>query len=99
MDKTDTGGPAFPKLDSGKIGPRVNRRGKYPQFQKLSLQSIEGMTLLDWFAGLAMQAMVHAFMKRPDDGSDIDTAFEGIAIASYKQAEAMITEKRKREDG
>jgi len=44
-----------------------------------------GMTLRDWFAGMAMQGMIIGFMERT---GDIDE--ETIANVAYKQADAML---------
>ena len=76
----DNGGPAYP-MPSGPE-PRHNETTHYN----------EGMTLLDHFAGLAMQAMASFGTTE-----DIAKAAKEYAEASYTLAEAMIAEKRRLE--
>ena len=72
--KTDTGGPAFP------VPSYVNSNGE------TFSSNIQGMTLLDWFAGQAMKE----FLRTSSDCA-------WVASLSYEQAEAMIVEKCRRE--
>lgn len=53
--------------------------------------NMANMSLRDWFAGLAMQALIGTAW-----GQDDDISWEHIARAAYKQAGAMI-EKRNEE--
>jgi len=52
-----------------------------------------GMTLLDYFAGRAMQTVLQCHFKHNDEPN-----FGNVARWAYVQAEAMIAEKRRHED-
>jgi hypothetical protein len=68
------GGPAFPVV--------CNDLSKY--------QLVEpGMSLRDWFAGMAMQAFLSEY------GSDEKEEDQQIAEVVYKLADAMIAERNK----
>jgi hypothetical protein len=71
---TDTGGPAFPTKN-------------YAAIQPLAEGYSEGMSLRDWFAGLAMQA----YLTAPDTG----WKFDEVAGAAYEMADAMLKERSK----
>ncbi len=77
----DTGGPAFP------YGREWNR-----DRSEISRWEENGMTMLDYFAGLAMQAFLHHIS--PSNSLCGDGA---LARTAYTVAEAMIAEKRRRE--
>ena len=71
--QTDTGGPAYP-TDS--------------QHQPANhILHMEGMTLLDWFAGQTLIAI---------NSGDFQSCSD-IAVEAYGIASAMIAEKRRRE--
>ena len=80
--KHDTGGPDYP-MPSGPE-PRVNATTHYN----------EGITLLDYFAGLSMQAIISRASVEALDRNKRD-----IAAGAFLIAEAMIAEKRRREGG
>ena len=72
MNMINDGGPAFPVWElNGKDQPEMTGFG---------------MTLRDWFAGLAMQgllaAQIHGFTDRPANGP--------FASMSYEMADAML---------
>lgn len=70
---TDTGGPAFPQVDlKDSYGMLVPDR-----------QS--GMTLRDYFAAKAMQAILN----------DAEIFWEGAAPLAYQYADAMLKERSK----
>ena len=69
---TDTGGPAFPTKN-------------YAAIQPLAEGYSEGMTLRDWFAGLAMQGLCAGNSTNPQQ----------IAQAAYIVANAMLKERNK----
>jgi len=48
------------------------------------------MTLRDWLAGMAMQGI----MASPI--TDADVTFEAVARDAYRQADAMLAEREKR---
>jgi len=75
MTTKDDGGPAFPQndLSSYGMGPAETGNG--------------GMTLRDWFAGQAMQAVITG--RWAHDTAGIPSEAE-IAADAYLQADAMI---------
>ena len=83
---TNTGGPAFPTQEM----PQPEKQdGTWDQdWQPLQ----EGMTLLDWFAGQAMQGML-SFYGNEDERAN----YPDLAALSYAAAEEMIAEKQRRE--
>jgi len=85
MSKTDTGGPAFPSEGEG--------HGDSNYWDM-------GMTLLDYFAGQAMQGELASQEFAPDGGyyyaNDKSNRYN-LAEKCYNIAEAMIAEKRRRE--
>lgn len=78
-----------------------------PAFPNITPDMIEwcrpGMTLLDYFAGLAMQSMVAGEGARQvaerDDRYDETNWDYIVASNAYVMAEAMLREKRRREKG
>jgi len=91
----DTGGPAFPLIlqerdEEGRISPVIQG----------------GMTLLDYFAGKAMQAIyisgdhkkiMDNYTPEEPKPTKRDCNQHEVAAWSYKIAEDMIAEKRRRE--
>ena len=75
-DKHDDGGPAYP-LSEDAISHRCR------DF------NMQGMTLLDYFAGQALAGL----LANPEK----DYAYADAADLAYRQADAMIAEKRRRE--
>lgn len=73
MTKTDNGGAAYPAMFEG-----GNNNGETPYFEK-------GMTLRDYFAGQAMQAVI---------STGADNTVEHIATVSYMAADAMIAARK-----
>jgi hypothetical protein len=71
---TNDGGPAFPQDLQG-------RRGDDPQYQ--------GMTLRDYFAGQALQAVAH-------NPHDYFTGEQSMSIYCYRMADAMIKAREER---
>lgn len=78
----DTGGAAFPSHD-----PQGMERwaGLNP-----ASRHEDGMTLLDHFAGLSMQAHRH---------ENLDAKAEDVSKWAYDDAAAMLTERARRTDG
>lgn len=72
-----TGGPAFPTDNAHQTGPHSYHA--------------EGMTLRDWFAGMAMQGFlatqIHGFTDSPAKGPFANMAYE-MADAMLNQREA-----------
>jgi len=80
----DNGGYAYPRrLPDIKLPPDEAYE---------SVKNHAGKTLLDDFAGLAMQSMLRYFVQ-----TESTLTFEDMAKTSYNAAEAMVKEKRKRE--
>ena len=77
MNNTYTGGPAFP-LHS-EVRPSMDTEWC-------------GMTLRDWFAGMAMQGLI-ASPRGPINGQDATDKW--YAEAAYMVADAMIQERSK----
>ena len=71
---TDTGGPAFPTKN-------------YAAIQPLAEGYSEGMSLRDWFAGMAMQSLILAAKT----SQDVDLLSKG----AYQMADAMLKERNK----
>lgn len=72
------GGPAFPCIDSDEHGQ--------PYYTNL------GMSLLDWFAGMAMQGEI-AGLGENDNWAPY---MSSIAERSYHMASAMLAERERR---
>lgn len=91
--KIDDGGPAFPHLQKTVSPHTGDHRWEITE-------SYPGMTLRDWFAGQAMQALVSdpEWREQWVQGS-WSAAHGNAAEIAYQYAEAMIAEKRKREEG
>ncbi len=79
--KTDTGGPAYPKIEKG----RVNSSGHGPHVKTLSFEGVDGMTLLDAAALAAFPEKLRCFHN------------EDAVKHAYNAGEAFIAEKRRRE--
>jgi len=78
----EDGGPAFPRSETGDAEVGQIDEGA------------PGMSLRDWFAGMALQgllaAQIHGFTDRPVNGPFVDMASE--------LADAMIERKRQDEE-
>ena len=55
----------------------------------------EGKSLRDHFAGLAMQAEIPHWYGTSDKGID---EYAAVACAAYRQADAMLAERARREE-
>ena len=81
----DTGGPAFPQ---GESYDTFDLAGNRHDHTKAALKP--GMTLLDWFAGQALQGLIVADPKiKPDER----------ALYAYSQARAMLAERKRLSEG
>lgn len=72
----DTGGPAFPN------------DGLKPDSTHASMS---GMSLRDWFAGMAACGMLADYTNNPN--------LKALSESAYQTADAMIAEKRRTENG
>jgi hypothetical protein len=80
MSYFDNGGPAFPVHPE--LASKV--RGVFSHYDC-------GMSLRDWFAGMAMQSLLTAYSNTGDDAVLIENdECETIAVVAYEMADAMI---------
>lgn len=82
MNKND-GGPAFPI-------PYATDMDGYVYAPRA-----DGMSLRDWFAGMALQGILASFP--PDANFATQAAKDALAADSYDLADAMIAERKKDE--
>ena len=76
MSERDNGGNAFPSEGEGHGNPMYHS---------------PGMTLRDWFAGMALQGILAQCA-----GARVDTnRLSDFAVAAYKLSDEMITERNK----
>ncbi len=78
MSEKDTGGPAFPDP------------GRAQSVKQREILGNQGMSLRDWFAGMAMQAM----MTQTEPSLRMASR-NAIAIVAYEVANTMIQERSK----
>ena len=78
MSEINTGGPAFPLADSCCEYGNTNR------------SDANGMTLRDYFAAKAMQAVLTSPILMAAVGSKGGSATQHIAKQSYEMADAML---------
>jgi hypothetical protein len=79
MSTKNDGGPAFPEV-------QTDLRMANSQWYG-NTRSVGGMSLRDWFAGMALQGYI------ADNGSNFRR--EALAKDAYAQADAMIAERAK----
>lgn len=83
MTPTNDGGPAYPTLPEHSGYSRDSSGPGYPMST--------GMSLRDWFAGMAMQQFTVAMI----DGDIDDFHPQDVAHESYALADAMLAEREK----
>ena len=83
--KQSDGGSAFPTLLTGKYAG-VGAAG-----QTFAPDMSDGMSLRDWFAGMALQGILSRM--KPHDAKDEQSVTGRIANLSYVIADAMLTER------
>jgi hypothetical protein len=94
MTKPD-GGPAFP------VATHERPDGLIALVSDLDPNG-NGMTLRDYFAGQALAGLLASpgFLgEAQEQAGDADTARETIALCAYRQADFMLAEREKGEDG
>lgn len=79
MSKEDNGGPAFPHTTE------VGEHGEY------DLSNYPGMSLRDYFAAKAMQAIISA----SGCGGEVDYKEWSVAYSSYAMADEMLKERKR----
>ena len=80
MNKND-GGPAFPTMGLG-----YDKEGKAVEVR------YEGMSLRDWFAGMAISGILGAPAQK---SLSLEEAINRFSEASYALADAMLQEREK----
>jgi hypothetical protein len=80
-DKINDGGQAFPF--------------EYDANNASSIVPHPGMSLRDWFAGMALQGMLACPQNYKFEDSGLDSGIDGLSKCAYKQADAMIAERSK----
>lgn len=85
MNTPQDGGPAFPGIE-GTPGYGFSTRSTYGEWTNHN----QGMTLRDWFAGMALQG----YCARPDLDKECQ---QGFALAAYDQADAMLAARERKE--
>ena len=92
MAKVNDGGPAFPMPF---FAAAYNSTG---QEQSMLVPHPDdhphGMSLRDWYAGMAMQAILKMYSTVPSDSSMCE-----IAEFAYTQADAMLAERKEQDGG
>ena len=73
----DDGGPAFPQNDAS-----VNR-----------INNLDGMSLRDWFAGMAMQSLAMEYFKFQGACFDKDHLYANVSAHAYRMADAMLQQR------
>lgn len=76
MNIPNDGGPAFAR----------------PGFTSEQTESQEGMSLRDWFAGMALQGLLASNGRMSDESANPQKI---VALAAYKCADAMLAERAK----
>ena len=87
----DTGGPAFP-VPSDFIA-KQDGTGGWINTRDYGTEPRPGMTLRDYFAGIAFARLVQAHIDQSID----ELGKPEIASESYSYADAMLAEKARRE--
>ena len=91
IDMVKASEPRISKPDGGPAFPTVIKNHVPGEPLKVKEDYYPGMTLRDWFAGMAMMEM-HTNVKRNNDSTG------HIALEAYTQADAMIAEREKAND-
>ena len=87
-NKTNDGGPAFPRKRSLHRRDAVDMSGA-PNSDYVQDPPQDGMSLRDWFAGQALPAIINGNTEFCKLGGKA-TALDSIATDCYKLADAML---------
>ena len=87
MSARDDGGPAFP-LNDCRVDYRTGELLAYPAVHC-------GMTLRDWFAGMAMHGDLAAIEGSGLDPDIDDARLQRLSALYFRVADAMIAERAK----
>jgi len=77
----DDGGPAFPQGNPEMVIPGQ------------SVKETQGMSLRDWFAGMALQGWLASFDSQMTHPAKLETTTD-IAADSYSMADAMLAARK-----
>jgi len=89
MNATNDGGPAFP-CEIGIPGYGDSKPLTMPSGEVLWIQTSTGMSLRDWFAGMALQGVTSS--------ANWDGAISDVADDAYSLADAMLAARERKED-
>ena len=90
MTKPDEG-QAFPKIS---LRQKMMKDGIISPVPGMYIESCSGMTLRQWYAGMAMQAIIASPRGLELDGVPVSSP-EATAKCAFSQADAMITQEDK----
>lgn len=76
------GGPAFPIPLAFSPDGTAHIAGEY-------FANTDGVSLRDWFAGMAMQGWLSSYAPELTHPAKVETAFD-VAVDSYAMADAML---------
>ena len=79
------GGPAFPRARN--VWPDPDN----PAIADM-VEEQDGMSLRDWFAGMAMAGILGS-VRPESDAEDYLRLIEAISLAAYEQADAMLAKR------
>lgn len=88
MNTPNDGGPAFPQPN------HIVEHDSQGRVEARNWMQDSGMTLRDWFAGMALQGLLSANPQCPDAVSE-ENVDSVIAREAYRSADAMIAERSK----
>ncbi len=87
-DKFDDGGPAFPSRKSSSL---IRSDGKIAS--TLTEEGPIGMSLRDWFAGMALQGLVQLACN--PNIRNLNKSITDYAVEAYQMADAMLDVRSK----
>ena len=94
---TDTGGPAFGgfKVKDGDGRPGATLKDQWDRYAVF--ENVQGMELLDWFAGQALMGILsNSQYPTQSSGEPFDQYAARVTDTAYKIADAMIKHGRRR---
>ena len=97
MSTANDGGPAFP-IATHHVQSIANVEGKTVATVSQELGTYPGMTLRDWFAGMALQGIVHAVSAAALHRSAQTPPDDIMARWSYDYADSMLAARERKED-
>jgi hypothetical protein len=92
VSKKDDGGPAFP------LPIATAQDGSIYNVGQQSGGEFIGVSVRDYFAAKAMQALMHPDLCKEalcDFGNDVDSMLKHLAVSAYRHADAMLAARSK----